>query len=83
MKESSIKALTFSTFRPFSISDIIVSSSHDGELIIVSQHYLVVTPASYLRKSFNRHTLYFPYNQVNGDQELLFVSTLLQKEAYR
>ncbi|KAL8472511.1 hypothetical protein ACS0TY_029019 [Phlomoides rotata] len=54
VKESSIRALTFSTFRPFSVSDIIVSTSHDGELIIVNQ-----------------------------DQELLFVSTLLHKEAYR
>ncbi|KAK6125888.1 hypothetical protein DH2020_040368 [Rehmannia glutinosa] len=53
VKESSIRALTFSNLRPFSVSDIIVSSSHDGELIVV-----------------------------NGDQELLFVSTLLHK-AYR
>ncbi|KAH6759635.1 hypothetical protein C2S51_000184 [Perilla frutescens var. frutescens] len=53
VKESSIRALTFSTIRPFSVSDIIVSSSLDGELIIV-----------------------------NGNQEFLFVSTLLQ-ETYR
>lgn len=53
VKESSIRALTFSTFRPFSVSDIVVSSSLDGELVIV-----------------------------NGNRELLFVSTLLQ-EAYR
>ncbi|KAL7143745.1 hypothetical protein ABFS83_08G213000 [Erythranthe nasuta] len=33
VKESSIRLLTFSTFRP---SDIIVSSSNDGELIIVN-----------------------------------------------
>ncbi|KAL0350264.1 UNVERIFIED_CONTAM: hypothetical protein Sradi_4175600 [Sesamum radiatum] len=54
VKESSIRAITFSNFRPFSVSDVIVSSSDDGELIIV-----------------------------NGDLELLFVSTLLHKEAYR
>ncbi|PIN17225.1 hypothetical protein CDL12_10104 [Handroanthus impetiginosus] len=54
VKESSLRALTFSNFRPFSVSDITVSSSHDGEIIIV-----------------------------NGDQEVLFVSTLLHNEAYR
>ncbi|KAK4416885.1 hypothetical protein Salat_2514000 [Sesamum alatum] len=54
VKESSIRALTFSNLRPFTVSDVIVSSSDDGELIIV-----------------------------NGDQELLLVSTLLHKEAYR
>ncbi|KAL0449691.1 UNVERIFIED_CONTAM: hypothetical protein Slati_1525500 [Sesamum latifolium] len=54
VKESSIRAVTFSNLRPFSVSDVIVSSSDDGELIIV-----------------------------NGDQELLFVSTLLHKETYR
>ncbi|KAL1536891.1 hypothetical protein AAHA92_29467 [Salvia divinorum] len=53
VKQSSVRALTFSTFRPLSVSDIVVSSSLDGELIII-----------------------------NGDQELLFVSTLLH-EAYR
>ncbi|XP_057770978.1 uncharacterized protein LOC130990763 [Salvia miltiorrhiza] len=53
VKESSIRVLTFSTSRPFSVSDIVVSSSLDGELIIV-----------------------------NGNQELVFVSTLLH-EAYR
>ncbi|KAI3451362.1 hypothetical protein Pfo_008027 [Paulownia fortunei] len=53
VKESSIRALT-PILRPFSISDITVSSSNDGELIIV-----------------------------NADQELLFVSTLLHKVAYR
>ncbi|KAL0332775.1 UNVERIFIED_CONTAM: hypothetical protein Scaly_2179000 [Sesamum calycinum] len=36
-----------------------------------------------IRKSVNKQALYFLYNQVNGDQELLFVSTLLHKEAYR
>ncbi|KAG6394399.1 hypothetical protein SASPL_144983 [Salvia splendens] len=53
VKQSSVRALTFSTLRPLSVSDIVVSSSLDGELIII-----------------------------NGDQELLFVSTLLH-EAYR
>lgn len=53
VKESSIRSLTFSTFRPFSVSDIVVSSSLDGEFVIV-----------------------------NGNRELLFVSTLLH-EAYR
>ncbi|GFP88150.1 syntaxin-binding protein 5 [Phtheirospermum japonicum] len=55
VKNSSIRALTFSTLRPPSTaSDITVSSSPGGDLIII-----------------------------NGDQELLFVSTLLHKEAYR
>lgn len=53
-KESSVRGFAFSTLKSPSTSDIIVSSSQDGELIIV-----------------------------NGNQELLFVSTLLHKEAYR
>ncbi|XP_075486703.1 uncharacterized protein LOC142526274 isoform X1 [Primulina tabacum] len=53
-KESSVRGFSFSTLKSPSTSNIIVSSSQDGELIIV-----------------------------NGNQELLFVSTLLHKEAYR
>ncbi|KAL3630160.1 hypothetical protein CASFOL_023144 [Castilleja foliolosa] len=49
VKESSVRALTLGPS-----SDIKVSSSHDGDLIII-----------------------------NGDQEILFVSTLLRKQAYR
>ncbi|KAL6543445.1 hypothetical protein OROHE_010067 [Orobanche hederae] len=49
VKESSIRALMFSTLRPMT-----VSSAHNGDIIII-----------------------------NGDQELLFVSTLVHKEPYR
>ncbi|KZV52956.1 hypothetical protein F511_34061 [Dorcoceras hygrometricum] len=52
IKESSLRGFKFSTLKS-SASDMIVSSSQDGELIIV-----------------------------NGNQELLFVSTLPYKETY-
>lgn len=76
VKESSIRGLNSSTSKP---SEIIVSSSHDGELIIVS-HRLFYYLTDFVDR---KKALYFVYIQVNGDQELLFVSTLLHKEAYR
>ncbi|KAK6150296.1 hypothetical protein DH2020_015228 [Rehmannia glutinosa] len=54
VKESSIRALTFSNLRPFSISDIIVSSSQDGELIIVNGDQELFFISTLLHKAY-RH----------------------------
>ncbi|KAL6559585.1 hypothetical protein OROGR_004702 [Orobanche gracilis] len=65
VKESSSRALTFSTSRPFSDSDVVVSSSLDGELIIVNGSQELLFVSTLLHDSY-RH--------------LDFVSTVLNKD---
>ncbi|XP_051141095.1 uncharacterized protein LOC127258338 isoform X2 [Andrographis paniculata] len=54
LKESSVRALTFSSSRLSSMSDIIVSSSHDGELIIVKGDHELVLVSTFLHKEAYR-----------------------------
>ncbi|KAL7104128.1 hypothetical protein ACP275_08G224800 [Erythranthe tilingii] len=80
VKESSIRLLTFSTFR---LSDIIVSSSNDGELIIVNADKEVLFVSTLLHNEAYRllETVSQVVNKdLIGDQGLIYSPSTKEKK---
>lgn len=83
LKETSLRGFTF----PSSNSEISLSSSSEGELLVVIKLIMIRNlqhiSISNIRNCLWNHSLLSSFLQVNADQEIFFVSSLSRKDIYR